>query len=686
MATEAEYEARYAAEQEAKYAARYAAEQAAKAGTSPAPKPAQNTKPQDKSSVLGFLGDIGAGALRGASSIGSTIIAPFEAMFAGTGQSGAKAARKDRLERVESGLKGFGADTESLPYQVGRISAEVAGTAGVGPSVPAAGLLGRMAQGAVSAGAGTAMTSPEDTGTGVALGAAIPLAFGTAGKVGHSVYNIIEPHLGKAGAERTGARVAIKMAEGEGQKDKIINLMLNAKPGQTAQEAALPANNAEFMALQDLVGQTRPSLKNAIDQSRNDAAKSAIDEIAGTPEMMKRVIERRRMRTEPMRQAAMEAADVADTKGVQLADEIAQKRESLVNAMQDWGKTKTVADQSSVRFAEGKPGWISNADRSKEWQGAADDLSTIAGQRRQEGAFKQMQLDSIRDYGMKPLDVDAIQSSIASKIKSRGGGIGISAKVLEGVGNEINRIKALKGRVYPEDLHEIRKTGINDVIESLNTGAPGSTDKRAAQVAGDLRNKIDEVLDEASGGMWSPYLASFQRLSRMKDAMETGRDLSNALTGRFGNERIAPFGTALRAAEDKVLPESGRTAIESLYPRQRSAVERVAQQFEDERKIGELVKAGSPEAMRVMRATELPGTAPGMISWKVTALNKILNALEHGGGIKSDKALAELMLTNPQRLGELMSRHGKPMIDPMVNAIIEAQAARVVAQQTGGQE
>jgi len=659
---------------------------------------APTVAPQERSTIGGAIGDIAAGALRGASSIGSTIIAPFEAAIAGTGQSGARAARKYRLERVESGLKELGADTESLPYQGGKIATEVAGTLGVGPSAPAAGLFGRMAQGAVSAGAGTAMVSPEDTWAGIAFGVAMPPAMELVGKAGKTIYNVIEPFIGKGGAERTAARVAGKVAEGEGQKEEIINLLRNAKQGQTAQEAVLPANNAEFMALQNLVGQTRPSLKAAVDQARNDAAKSAIDEIAGTPEMMQRVIERRRVRTEPMRQAAMGAANVADTKGAQLADEIAQKRESMIQAMRGqpallssleqkqpvargmdvkavFEGPQTEAAQSAVRSAEGKPGWISNADRAKEWQSAADDLSAIAGQRRQEGAFKQMQLDSIRAYGMKPLDVDAIQSSIASKMKAPGGGIGIDAKVLEGVGNEINRIKALKGRVYPEDLHEIRKKGINDVIESLNTGAPGSTDKRAAQVAGELRNKIDEVLDEASGGMWSPYLASFQRLSRMKDAMETGRDLSNALTGRFGNERIAPFGTALRSAEEKMLPESGRTAIEALYPRQRSAVERVAQQFEDERRIGELVKSGSPEALRVMRATELPGTAPGMISWKVTALNKILNALEHGGGIKSDKALAELMLTNPQKLGELMSKQGEPMLDPMVKAIIERQAA-----------
>lgn len=538
---------------------------------------------------------------------------------------------------------------------------------------------------------------------GAAFGAGIPAATKLVTGTGSVLYNLIQPYLGKSGAENAAARLAGKVSANEGKTEEIANLLLKAKQGQTASEAALPAQSAEFSAIQNIVGETRPTLLAASRRAADEQARQEIAGVARTPEMMQRVIERRRMRTEPMRQTAMEAASVADTKGAQLADEIAQKRESMIQAMRGqpallgsieqkqpvvrgfdvkatFEGPQTEAAQSAVRFAEGKPGWLSNADRAKEWGSAADDLTQIAGQRRQEGAFKQMQLDSIRDYGMKPLDVDAIQSAIGAKMKAPGGGIGIDAKVLQGVGDEIARIKALKGRVYPEDLHEIRKKGINDVIESLNTGTPGATEKRASQVAGELRNKIDEVLDEASGGLWTPYLKSFQRLSRMKNEMEVGQELQQALTGRFGNERIAPFGTALRNAETNIDPNTGRPMIESLYPRSKQAVQRVADQFEKERQLGELSKIGTAEALKVMRATELPGTAPGMISWKVTALNKVLNALEGTGGEKTNKALAELMLNNPQKLGELMKAKNTPVVDDIVRALLERQSAIAASQ------
>lgn len=538
---------------------------------------------------------------------------------------------------------------------------------------------------------------------GAAFGAGIPAATKLVTGTGNVLYNLIQPYLGKSGAEGAAARLAGKVSANEGKTEEIADLLLKAKQGQTAAEAALPAQSAEFSAIQNIVGETRPTLLAASRRAADDRARQEIAGVARAPEIMQRVIERRRMRTEPMRQTAMDAASVADTKGAELADQIAQKRESMIQALRgqpamlgsleqkqpvvrgfdvkaSFEGPQTEAAQSAVRFAEGKPGWISNADRAKEWGGAADDLSQIAGQRRQEGAFKQMQLDSIKDYGMKPLDVDAIQSAIGAKMKAPGGGIGIDAKVLQGVGDEISRIKALKGRVYPEDLHEIRKKGINDVIESLNTGTPGATEKRAAQIAGELRGKIDQVLDEASGGSWTPYLKSFQRLSRMKNEMEVGQELQQALTGRFGNERIAPFGTALRKAETTIDPNTGKPMIESLYPRSKRAVQRVADQFETERQMGDLSKIGTAEALKVMRATELPGTAPGMISWKVTALNKVLNALEGTGGDKTNKALAELMLTNPQRLGELMKTKNAPVVDDIVRALLERQGAIAASQ------
>lgn len=84
--------------------------------------------------------DLTAGGLRGAVSIGSTILAPFKAAWEGTGQTGAQTERGRIIKDVDEGLQYLGADTNSGEYKVGKIGAEIAGTAAV-PGLLAKGLV-----------------------------------------------------------------------------------------------------------------------------------------------------------------------------------------------------------------------------------------------------------------------------------------------------------------------------------------------------------------------------------------------------------------------------------------------------------------------------------------------------------------------------------------------------------------
>jgi len=254
----------------------------------------------------------------------------------------------------------------------------------------------------------------------------------------------------------------------------------------------------------------------------------------------------------------------------------------------------------------------------------------------------------------------------------------LDADVLQGVSKEIDRIRKVKGTVYPEDLHEIRKKAINDVIEKLNTGNTGSTQKRAASVAGDLRKNIDKVLDEASGGAWTPYLKEFQKRSKLPNEIEVGKELKSSLTGQFGNERISALGTKIKKLSDDINPETGKPFIDQLGKGSKKTLDRVQNQFENERKIANLEKHGRPEAMKILRATETPGTpVPGLISWKVTALNKVINALQGRGGERTNRELASLMYTNPKLLGELMKNGQTPnaTIKKVTDALMRTQAA-----------
>ena len=497
----------------------------------------------------------------------------------------------------ESGAYGFGTIFDPASLAIG------GGVSKVLPYAPVTGgsfkqgvtALGKnMLSGGVTGGIIGGLSEDGNAVDGAMVGAganvAIPALLKTGGFFGKKGIELFDPILSIEGKQRAAARVANAAAGNTGNKAQIAELLTQARLGQTATDAILPANNPEMVALQKIIGEKRPDLTFADELARDLTARKAIDKIARTDEIYNAAIAKRKAVTEPMRKSVMQSASTAN----------------------------------------------------------------------------------------KPLDVNSIQQSISTRMKQRGEGIGLDADVLQGVSKEIDRIRKVKGTVYPEDLHEIRKKAINDVIEKLNTGNTGSTQKRAASVAGDLRKNIDKVLDEASGGAWTPYLKEFQKRSKLPNEIEVGKELKSSLTGQFGNERISALGTKIKKLSDDINPETGKPFIDQLGKGSKKTLDRVQNQFENERKIANLEKHGRPEAMKILRATEAPGTPiPGLISWKVTALNKIINALQGRGGERTNRELASLMYTNPKLLGELMKNGQTPnaKIKKVTDVLMRTQAA-----------
>lgn len=167
------------------------------------------TASKQESSVLG---DIAAGAVRGAGSIGATILTPIDAAARAMGIQNDYIGRTDRRAAMDEALRTMGANPESIAFKTGKIGAELAGTAGVGgalakgasaigaaPSVinalQTAGMAGpnmltRMGAGATVGGAAAGMVNPEDAAMGAGIGAAVPIvgaALKGAGTIGRKI-------------------------------------------------------------------------------------------------------------------------------------------------------------------------------------------------------------------------------------------------------------------------------------------------------------------------------------------------------------------------------------------------------------------------------------------------------------------------------------------------------------------
>ena len=159
-----------------------------------------------------------AGLVRGAGSIGATLLAPKDIIGdALDGKGLSLESNRQRRKDMDSALSSMGAETDSFGYGAGKLGGEILGTAGAGgalangtrmglamagKSVPAAvqpllsaissggfnaggaGMATRAAGGAISGGLSAGMVNPEDAGMGAAIGGALPGVVKVAGEAG----------------------------------------------------------------------------------------------------------------------------------------------------------------------------------------------------------------------------------------------------------------------------------------------------------------------------------------------------------------------------------------------------------------------------------------------------------------------------------------------------------------------
>jgi hypothetical protein len=265
-------------------------------------------------------GNILGGALRGAGSIGATIVAPYDIvqdLRAGKGLS--LESNRQRRADMDWALQDLGAQPDSMAFKGGKLGAEIAGTAGAGgmlakgaAMLPGAakiapliesigsggfrvggmhglsGLATRAAGGAITGGASAGIIDPESAGSGAALGAAFPVgtkALGSLGvMIGNGAKSVVEP-LYDAGRERIIGR-ALKEFSG-GRADEAARNMLSARelvPGSiptTAEAAGIPS----LSALQRASVNVSPEAANSLEarlMTNNQARVDALSELAGT--------------------------------------------------------------------------------------------------------------------------------------------------------------------------------------------------------------------------------------------------------------------------------------------------------------------------------------------------------------------------------------------------------------------
>lgn len=241
--------------------------------------------------------NLAAGAVRGAGSIGATILAPVDMVGdAMDGKGLSLASNRQRRTDMDEGLQDFGAQPDSLLYKGGKLGGEIAGTAGAGtvlaggakalgaaaPVVEALATGGLRAGGATGAsgialraGAGAAtgatsatMVDPHAAGEGALVGAALPVGVKAVGTA-----------LRKVGSAVGGAAPAGQIAQ---SAQKLESARDASKAGYTLPPADISGAGKVMRMLGGLSGKEKTS--QVASQRNQQVTNSLVAKALGLPE------------------------------------------------------------------------------------------------------------------------------------------------------------------------------------------------------------------------------------------------------------------------------------------------------------------------------------------------------------------------------------------------------------------
>lgn len=556
------------------------------------------------------LGNIAAGALRGAGSIGATLIRPFE-----TAEENAA-----RRRAMDEALASMGAQPESTMYGVGKFAGEMAGTAGAGgalaipvkaaarfaPSVAApiataletGGLVAkvtgrpvstaalRLGTGAATGAAGATLIEPtlSNIQTGATFGAAVPVVAPLVGKAVGKVMDIgkgTNQLAAQIARESLGSPEQIAAARNALQKAQQQGLDLTAQQALARGGVIAPSAQATMEKAIKLTGAV--DTRAAKEATQEAARKSTIKAI--TPDM-EAAVTARRAASQPLYEAADKAVVVID-----------QDLDNLFARM----PTGTLSKAAEIAKMEGRP--------------------FIMG-----------------------------ETKVAQMVPTG---------VLDAAGNPVMRqVAGTEANITGESLHYIKRA-----LSDIANAPPATTGMgRDTQLA--ARGLLDDFVKtfEAKVPEYGQARRLYSDLSAPVNQAQVLKEMLSVLEKPRGGERITPFLNVLGRGEEAMLKRAGgrgapryEALTDVLTPEQISKVREVARQLTTETTIGKQVAdAGQLRAAELIK-DELPNyRLPGWFNIFVTTANKFLEIIGNRTSKETVEKLAKASLS-AQSFDELLA-------------------------------
>lgn len=528
-----------------------------------------------------------SGAIRGAGSIGATIMRPFE-----TAEENAQ-----RRADITGGLELMGAQPNTLAFQTGKLGGEIAGTAGVGNAIAMPLRVARAAPafatalesggtaaklplwmrgvgGAVTGGAGGAVIDPtaQNIGTSMAFGGLVPMGL----QAWKAARNYLSPDM-LAQSNTLRSITGDTAAETAANQQAVLAANRAAKPGESAAQAAaaLPKDMPGYQAILSTVEESQPMRADlAAKETQTRPILDRLSRVAGGATA-----------TEAKATAAGTKASVSGVTAPLREDSLAavQRRAEIVQEAKKTGRQLLMAPEY--------PG--ANLETPKPL-----DVSDLIGK-----------VEGMADS--PAVRVDSVQSGVLKRVADL-----IRTEVERGDG--VMDVRALYG---------IRKSAINTEVQRLMPNADAKAQKKyAAQLLSTLKPSIDKAITEAGGAGWSSYLKTFE--SGMNTANQQAMAAKLLSTYKSSPDTFLKImaGEDPKAVE-KIFGPGSFDLAEEMGAKLSPARDLEAHLLR-ERKIAGNVLTGAPSAQSILNSTELGFRIPNLLSPKIALINSAIKELE----------------------------------------------------------
>jgi len=547
---------------------------------------------------LRIAGDVLAGAVRGAGSIGATLLRPADLLAEKIAKEYGEIPflterNMSRRQDMTAGLKSMGADPESAAFGAGEVAAEIAGT------LPIGGLIGkgvtavaprlaplataietggfrtgfrtglpqaanvaqragnvalRAGGGAIAGGAGAAAVNPEDIGTGATVGAVLPtVGAGVVKLFGQGGGWLWDATTGKLGAAKAG-EIARKVAGGDLAAIRAANAV--AAQGGSSGQAAAGIDNATWAALDALAVKQNP----ASFYSRQAAAQEA-----GRQQALAAVT--------PDLTAAVSARGAAAQPLYQAADTTVVKLDAPFMALFDRMPKGTVEKAADIARMEGRP--------------------FIMG-----------------------------QYTPAQQVPTG---------VLSAAGTPyMTTIPAQFPTVTGESLHYLKRA-LSDIANAPTATTGAGRDTQAA-ARGVLTDFIPQF--ESKVPVYGQARQTFAQMSEPVNQSQVLSEMASVLAKPGGGERAAPFLNVLGRGEQAMLKRAtGFPRYSGLpdvltAPGQMSTVNKIAGELERDAQLNRLASQGGEELSNIIQDAASKFNFPPSLSTKIAVARQGLREFE----------------------------------------------------------